>query len=628
MGPLGPEIPSHERAWVQRCPYIAPGGWPAHPMARKKSLDELDAELAELEAELEALEEGGGPGPKPKPRKAPKPAKQAAPPPEEPEPEPAGEAEEAAPEPTKKRRLRLRRGKPVPEAPSPPDRAEPEPPPPAEAKSRRPKLPFGRRAKAEAPEPPTPETEDAPSSIPSAPIAAPPELPRGAPHWERGASGWRVAAPPSTGIPVVRRRVDAQGQTIEEEVVAVAPAPPAAGAEPTAPPEEPVRSGRFRFGRRRGAAPPEPEGEDEPPPLEPEAAPAEAPPPRRRRRRVIVPLIILLLLIIVVAVLAASGVVDVGGGGIGGIGGNKAPVAHFALSATVAAIATNVSFDASSSSDPEGDTLTYAWEFGDGGGQQGVRVTHAYAARGDYFVQLTVRDAKGATGTTKESLQILPPPAARIRATVDGSAVGGNTWPVNGTEVAFDGTGSTADGGVKGYDWTFGDGARGAGPSVSHAFARSGVFQVTLSVSDGNGLRGVASQPVYVGVLQSTDSAVPESTMAPQAQNQTFPVAGISGALPARPVLLRATLTFPASQFGALPLPVPGNVDPDDLDLRIYDAAGAVVAELITTGAPKQLEVTDFSGALGSWSIEVSRPQGGANPVAYTLDVSLIIGPP
>jgi PKD repeat protein len=49
-------------------------------------------------------------------------------------------------------------------------------------------------------------------------------------------------------------------------------------------------------------------------------------------------------------------------------------------------------FDGSGSYDPDGDPLTYLWDFGDGTTGTGVMPTHTYAAAGYYDVCLTVND--------------------------------------------------------------------------------------------------------------------------------------------------------------------------------------------------------------------------------------------
>lgn len=57
-------------------------------------------------------------------------------------------------------------------------------------------------------------------------------------------------------------------------------------------------------------------------------------------------------------------------------------------------VSTIVTFDASDASDPDGDGLTYAWQFGDGGTSDAVSPTHAYGAAGTYAGSLMVSDGK------------------------------------------------------------------------------------------------------------------------------------------------------------------------------------------------------------------------------------------
>jgi len=50
--------------------------------------------------------------------------------------------------------------------------------------------------------------------------------------------------------------------------------------------------------------------------------------------------------------------------------------------------------DASLSSDPDGDSLSFTWSFGDGDTASGAQVTHGYAQPGEYTVELVVSDGE------------------------------------------------------------------------------------------------------------------------------------------------------------------------------------------------------------------------------------------
>jgi PKD repeat protein len=102
---------------------------------------------------------------------------------------------------------------------------------------------------------------------------------------------------------------------------------------------------------------------------------------------------------------------------------NHAPVAH---ATTTGCTDLSCTFDASASNDPDGDTLTYAWDFGDGSQGTGANPTHAYKSSGSKTVTLTVTDPQGLT--SKDTVTAAPTdPAFTDKVTfVDAASTQGN----------------------------------------------------------------------------------------------------------------------------------------------------------------------------------------------------------
>lgn len=65
-----------------------------------------------------------------------------------------------------------------------------------------------------------------------------------------------------------------------------------------------------------------------------------------------------------------------------------------------------VPFDGSRSTDPDGDPLTYAWDYGDGTSGDGAFAPHAYGDNGTYYVRLTVVDPASLSDTDDEKIAV------------------------------------------------------------------------------------------------------------------------------------------------------------------------------------------------------------------------------
>ena len=87
---------------------------------------------------------------------------------------------------------------------------------------------------------------------------------------------------------------------------------------------------------------------------------------------------------------------------------NQAPRAAFTAPAE-GNVNTLLTFRADESSDPDGDKLTYTWDYGDGTTSKFTFpvATHRYENIGNYTVRLTVDDGRGGTDATSRALQIV-----------------------------------------------------------------------------------------------------------------------------------------------------------------------------------------------------------------------------
>jgi PKD repeat protein len=155
--------------------------------------------------------------------------------------------------------------------------------------------------------------------------------------------------------------------------------------------------------------------------------------------------------------------------------------------------------------------------------------------------------------------------------------------------VTFDGSGSQSAAGINSYQWDFGDGAQASGAIVTHAFAQPGDYQVTLTVTDGNNLRGSTNWVI---------SILPPATPQP----------------PPPPV---AVIIAPPTGDSATPVIFDGSASISDAGITSYvwsmgdgtNLDGAVVEHTYPTAGNYivSLTVTDAFGQTGAttWSIMI-----------------------
>jgi len=169
-------------------------------------------------------------------------------------------------------------------------------------------------------------------------------------------------------------------------------------------------------------------------------------------------------------------------------------------------------------SDPEGDPVTVAWDFGDGSGSADpAPEPHVYAAPGAYQATFTATDSFGLADPTPDTrtvtVTVNQPPSATI------TAPAGNPTIQAGGSVSFAGSAVDPDGDAVSVLWSFGDGATSTAISPGlHTYPVAGVYQVTLAATDSRGLSDPTPAQRTVTV---TTNLPPSGTITTPAANIT-----------------------------------------------------------------------------------------------------------
>ncbi|MBK7031338.1 MAG: PKD domain-containing protein [Bacteroidales bacterium] len=140
-------------------------------------------------------------------------------------------------------------------------------------------------------------------------------------------------------------------------------------------------------------------------------------------------------------------------------------------------------------------TATYHWDFGDGSTSNTRNTQYTYIAAGTYTVILTITDTAGCEGSRSHTLTVTPPPTALFSSATDNC---------QGQTISFNNQSTTESGYLTSWSWDFGDGSPvqtilfPSIPDVSHIYAVTGTFNVTLTVTNSEGCTHSYSRLVNV----------------------------------------------------------------------------------------------------------------------------------
>ena len=147
-----------------------------------------------------------------------------------------------------------------------------------------------------------------------------------------------------------------------------------------------------------------------------------------------------------------------------------------------------VQLDGSSSSDPNGDSLSYIWSFismpaGSTAAlsdQTAINPTFVANTHGNYRLELVVEDDYRGDDTDQVMIAIQSPPTADFVYSPDQPT----TWDT----IRFTDQSNDLDGTIVAWSWVFGDGSLSSEQSPSHRYGLPGTYSTTLEVTDSDGL--------------------------------------------------------------------------------------------------------------------------------------------
>lgn len=278
---------------------------------------------------------------------------------------------------------------------------------------------------------------------------------------------------------------------------------------------------------------------------------------------------------------------------------NEAPSAQFVITGS----GLDFSFDAGQSTDREGHTLTYAWDFGDGSVQAPqmlASASHHYTEGNTFIVKLTVDDGHGGVATSAQSLTSNAPPVARFTYSP--------AEPEAGDPITFNGsTSSDPEGTSLSYAWDYGSVGAGTGVTHSQVFPE-GDHLVSLRVTDGAGFQHTSEQVVKVVQYPTAHIVAPaaETRAAGHVATHTWTVTNKSAKSRTLTLTLQPTAPMSAVFYG-------GTLVTQEVTFQGGETKSFQITSTVSSSA--------LSGEQGKVVLEAKKPNGEFSVGIYTVTV-------
>ena len=198
------------------------------------------------------------------------------------------------------------------------------------------------------------------------------------------------------------------------------------------------------------------------------------------------------------------------------VGSVATPTVTLAVSPDPPVVNQNATFSATATPAAGHRITQYSWDFGDGSAVQTTTqptVIKKFTKAGVFVVTVTVTDDLGQTGSTSLQVTVAAVASPTVTFTVSPAS------PVRNQQATFSATATPGTGrSITQYAWTFGDGSASVSTTsatINRTYTSSGVFAVTVTVTDDIGQTGSTTQQVTVTADVANPPTVSGLTVSP-----------------------------------------------------------------------------------------------------------------
>ncbi len=143
------------------------------------------------------------------------------------------------------------------------------------------------------------------------------------------------------------------------------------------------------------------------------------------------------------------------------------------------------------STDIDGEIISWLWIFGDGANSTQKNPTHTYPDNGTYTLILQITDDDNTTQQLTQQIQILNvPPIAQF--------ILNPQKPILKDNITYQDTSIDLDGTIVAWSWDFGDDVTSTKQSPKHRYKNQGTYTITLTIIDNDGAQAQIEKTIII----------------------------------------------------------------------------------------------------------------------------------